>query len=426
MQHLFNNLSIFNFTQGNGMINVLSMPKNIKQAVILAGGRGTRLAPITNTIPKPMVPINGRPFLEYLVELLRKNGIEKILLLLGYLPEKVVEHFGDGKKFGVDITYSITDVDDDTGTRIKKAATLLDDQFLLLYSDNYWPLDLAKMVAFHDEKKTLGMMTVYNNRDGGGEYGLKNNVRVEDDGLVSLYGYKKEELPDTANAIDAGSFIMPKTVLDLIPNENVSFQATVLPKLIAQRQLAAFRMDHPYYFITSVAHLPTVEKFFAPKKVVFLDRDGVINKKAEEGDYVKRWDNFKFLPGAAVAVGLLTKAGYQIYLISNQRGIARGLMTEADLADIHGRMAAELAKAGGHIDGLYHCPHGREEKCFCRKPQPGMLFKAARERHLDLTKTVMIGDRASDVAAAEAAGCRAILAKEGDLLPVVQSLLRES
>ena len=106
---------------------------HIKQAVILAGGKGERLKPLTDTLPKPMVPVNGRPFLEYLVELLKNNGIEEIVMLLGYRPEKITEHFGDGTKFGVNIKYSIGAVEDETGTRIKNAKGLLKDKFLLMY-----------------------------------------------------------------------------------------------------------------------------------------------------------------------------------------------------------------------------------------------------------------------------------------------------
>ncbi len=400
------------------------MAKKIKQAVIFAGGLGTRLRPLTLTLPKPMAPVGGRPFLEHLIELLRTNGITDIVLLLGYLPEKIIEHFGDGKKFGVHIRYSVTPVEDETGTRLKKAEALLDDRFLLLYSDNYWPIVLDEMTAFHDATGAAGMMTVYNNRDAGGEYGSKNNVKVEEDGMVSYYGPVSDDVA-LVNTIDMGFFIMNKAIIGIVPDENVSFQGVVLPHLIKERQLVAYRTDHPYYPITSLGHLPIVEKFLAAKKVIFLDRDGVINKKAAEHDYIKKWEEFEFVPGAVEALKLLTDAGYEIYIISNQRGIARGLMSHDDLADIHQRMGEELERNGARIAGIYYCPHGKDEDCFCRKPRAGMLFRAAREHHINLTKTVMIGDKESDVAAGRAAGCRTILAKEGELLAVVKLLLSE-
>src|SRR5690242_774198 len=113
------------------------MASKIKQAVILAGGLGTRMRPLTDTMPKPMIPVGGKPFVAYLVELLKQNGIEEIIFLLGYLPEKVSDYFGDGSKFGLRITYVTTPVDYDTGSRLMPAAAQLDQKFLFLYCDNY-------------------------------------------------------------------------------------------------------------------------------------------------------------------------------------------------------------------------------------------------------------------------------------------------
>jgi len=133
----------------------------IRQTVILAGGEGTRLRPLTQNMPKPMVPVNNRPFLEYLIDMLKGNGISEAVLLLGYLPEKITGYFGDGSNFGVDMKYSIGKVSDKTGTRIKNAGPLLDDVFLLMYGDNYWPLNLKKLFEFYIERKTLASTTIY-------------------------------------------------------------------------------------------------------------------------------------------------------------------------------------------------------------------------------------------------------------------------
>lgn len=400
------------------------MAKKITQAVIFAGGMGMRLRPLTLTMPKPMVPVNGRPFLEYVVEHLRENGITDIVILLGYLPEKIAEHFGDGKKFGVNIRYSITPPEWENGARLRTVGEMLDDDILLLYSDNYLPIDLDAMTELYRSRGSTGMLTVYNNRDAAGEYGSKNNVKVQNDGLATYYG-PALDAPD-ANAIDVGFFIMPKSVLEFIVGENPKFQDTVLPGLIARKQLSAYRTDHPYYPITSAGHIPVVEKFFEPKKVVFLDRDGVINKKAPEHDYIKRWKEFEFLPGSLEALKLLADAGYQTYIISNQRGIARGVMTEGHLAEINTRMIEEIERGGGRVDDVYYCPHGDDDKCFCRKPSPGLFYKAARDHHVDLTKAVMIGDSKTDVEAAGAAGVRGILIKQGGLLEAVKELLKRS
>lgn len=160
------------------------------------------------------------------------------------------------------------------------------------------------------------------------------------------------------------------------------------------------------------------------KRVIFIDRDGVINRKMPEGDYVKSWSEFEFLPGAIEALGLLAKAGYAIFVVTNQRGIARGLMTEADLADIHFKMAQELERRGVRLAGIYYCPHDYEDNCDCRKPKPGLLLRAAREHNLNLADAILIGDSEKDIQAGSAAGCKTILVdREKGLAGVVAMLV---
>jgi D-glycero-D-manno-heptose 1,7-bisphosphate phosphatase len=159
-------------------------------------------------------------------------------------------------------------------------------------------------------------------------------------------------------------------------------------------------------------------------KVVLLDRDGVINRKAANGDYVKTWNEFSFLPGAIEAIRLLTQHCYSSYIITNQRGIARGLMTEQDLKVIHEKMLQELKKHGAEIKQIYYCPHGDEDRCDCRKPKPGLLLRAARENGFDLSTAVFIGDDRRDAEAGENAGCKVIMVKPGNsLLDVVRLLI---
>lgn len=144
------------------------------------------------------------------------------------------------------------------------------------------------------------------------------------------------------------------------------------------------------------------------KRAVFLDRDGVINRKAAGGGYVTRWEDFHFLPGVAEAISLLTRAGWSVIVISNQRCVAKGLLTIAELETIHRKMLEELAKAGAKLDGIYYCPHDKEPPCACRKPSPGMLLTAAQEHQIDLTSSWMVGDSESDLEAGKRAGCRTV------------------
>lgn len=144
------------------------------------------------------------------------------------------------------------------------------------------------------------------------------------------------------------------------------------------------------------------------KKAVFLDRDGVINRSAAEGDYILRWDDFHFLPGVMEAISALRAAGWSVIVVSNQRCVAKGLLQIAELEAIHRKMAGELAKAGAQLDGVYYCPHEKEPPCDCRKPSPGMLFRAAREHQIELAASWMVGDSESDIEAGKRAGCRTV------------------
>lgn len=162
------------------------------------------------------------------------------------------------------------------------------------------------------------------------------------------------------------------------------------------------------------------------QKVVFLDRDGVINKKAADHDYVKRWEEFVFLPGAIDALALLFRSGCALYVITNQRGISRGLMNESDLYDIHSKMQDALAKHGVSLSGIYHCPHGRDS-CECRKPKPGLFFQAAREHDIDLMSAFFVGDSPSDVEAGTVAGCKVFLVdKENSFLDVAKMIVESA
>ena len=395
---------------------------NVKQAVILAGGEGTRLRPLTRNIPKPMAILNNRPFLEYLIELLRENGISEIVLLLGYLPEKIIQHFGDGSNYGINIKYSVGKITDQTGTRIKNAESILDDTFLLMYCDNYWPLNLKRLIEFYIEHKTLASTTVYANKDSMGEYGAENNICVDIDGYVLKYD--KSRKSKDLNGVDIGFFIINKNVLALMPNHNFSFEEETLPLLVDKRQLSGYQTEHRYYYISTVENLKQTEQYLQLQKNIFLDRDGVINQKPPDKDYVKNWSEFNLLYGAIEAMRRLTQKGYDIYIVTNQRGIARGMMDEQDLRMIHDKLKEELEKHGARIKQIYYCPHGQDDGCECRKPKPGLLFRAASEHNINLTKAIFIGDDESDLQAGDTAGCKTILVTpERNLLHIVESIL---
>lgn len=390
-----------------------------RQAVILAGGQGTRLRPLSDIRPKAMIEIHGRPFLEEMIEMLKEQGFEEVLMLLGYLPNVVQDYFQDGSRWGLKISYSITPVEDNTGRRLKLAEALLHDCFLLLYCDNYWPMQMEPMWKRFLEAGAPAMLTVYTNKDGW----TKNSIRVDAEGFITAFD-KRGSTPDL-QGVEISYAIFRKSVLDLLPeNENVPLEETVYPVLARRRELAAFVTDHRYYSVGTVNRLPMTEMFLARHPTVILDRDGVINRKPPRACYVRTWSEFEWLPGAQEALAQLKQAGYRVIVISNQAGIARGAMTEADLLEIHRQMVAEATRADGGVDAIYYCPHHWDAGCECRKPRPGMLFQAQRDFNLDLSRTWFIGDDERDAQAAEAAGCPFLLVTEDrPLLALVQSLL---
>ena len=380
------------------------------QAVILAGGRGTRLKPLTDTKPKPMIEIGGKPFLAYQIEQLRSQGFEKVLLLLGYMPEVVQKYFEDGRRWDIKIEYSVSAIEDETARRVKLAEAHLEARFLLLYCDNYWPMQIDRMWSRFVAAKAPIMTTVYTNKDNY----TKNNVRVDSDGYIEVYD--KTGASPRLQGVEISYTLIDKSALDLLPESNIPLEETLFSRLAQRRQLAAYVTDHRYYSVGALNRLSLTEAFFGGKPAVILDRDGVLNRRPPRAEYVRAWADFEWLPGAKEALQLLKENGYRVAVVSNQAGVGRGVMSESDLADIHRRMLQEVKQAGGDIESIYYCPHDWDAGCQCRKPKPGLLFRAQKELHLDLTQTLFIGDDERDRQAAEAAQCRFAMVNDHDSL----------
>jgi D-glycero-D-manno-heptose 1,7-bisphosphate phosphatase len=392
--------------------------KRPTQAVILAGGRGTRLKPLTNGRPKSMLEIHGKPFLAYQIEQLRDQGFSRILLLLGYLPEVVQDYCGDGRRWGIKVQYSVSAVEDDTGRRLKLAEPHLDPCFLLLYCDNYWPMQIEKMWLRFALAQASAMITVYTNKDGY----TRNSVRLDDEGYVVTYD--KHCASPGLQGVEISYALLVKSAISLLPHENVSLEETLYPELARRRQLLAYVTDHRYYSVGALHRLPLTERFLARRPTVILDRDGILNKKPPQAEYVRSWAEFEWLPGAKKALRMLKEAGYRVVVVSNQAGIGRGIISESGLTEIHQRMMEKAEQAGGKIEALYYCPHDWDLGCECRKPRPGLLFQAQKELSLDLTRTLFIGDDERDQQAAEAAGCPfALVSAHVSLLDIVRKVV---
>lgn len=392
----------------------------ISQAVIFAGGLGERLKPFTETNPKPMFPFNDKPFIEYLVKQIKEFGIEDIIILLGYLPEKVTDYLGDGSRYGVKITYCITPVEYDTQYRLQSAKEYLQDEFLMMYCDNLCPINFQQLVEDYEKNNSLIQFTAYANEDGY----TKSNLVIAKDGKVEAYDKKRTRTD--LQGVDIGYAIVSKKVLELMSSENENFEAVVYPKLVEVGRLYATVTHHRYYSIGSYQRIELTKDYLSDRKFIFLDRDGTLNERAPKAQYIETPEAFVWLDGAKEAVKRLKDAGYFIILVSNQPGIARGNLTEADLTAIHDKMQQDLRQIGAEIDAIYYCAHNWDDGCFCRKPKPGMFYMAQKDYSINLTKCYMIGDDERDIEAANAANMKSkFVTTEYTLADAVEDILRE-
>jgi len=240
-----------------------------RQAVILAGGRGERLRPLTDEVPKPMAPVGDAPFLSYLLRSVADAGIRRVLLLVGYRAEVIMEYFGQGWE-GLRIDYSVGGVDDETGRRLLNAYDLLDRRFLLMYGDNYWPMEIEGMLEHYRACGVPVMTTVFDNADGTGEYGAENNILVGGDGLVKCYD-KARKTPGL-NGVDIGYFVMDRAVLDKSLAGNISLERDILADLAARGQVGGYVTHTQYYYITDAASLRRFVRVAAAECYEPLDR----------------------------------------------------------------------------------------------------------------------------------------------------------
>jgi histidinol-phosphate phosphatase family protein len=375
--------------------------KKPEQAVVLCGGLGTRLLPHTEHLPKPMILCNGKPFLWYLLQQLQEQGVKNFILLTGYLAEKIKEYFGDGNAWGWQIQYSQGPAEWDTGKRIWEAKDKLNGRFLLLYSDNFVPFPMKKVFARH-KKYSLPLTLMISPKSPG-------NITLDENGTVQKYDSNRSVDLDN---VEIGYMIVEKEkTLSFFETPECSF-STILHKMAAQQQINGWVQRDAYHSISDPDRWKKTEDYLKPKKILLIDRDGVINRKALQGEYIARWDDFEWIPETREAMKQLAQKGFKFVVISNQAGVARGMIEPNELERIHCNMKDELHKDGIEILDIYVCPHHWDEKCLWRKPNPGMLFQASKDHLFRLDKTFFIGDDPRDCQTAERAGCDSIFVGE--------------
>jgi histidinol-phosphate phosphatase family protein len=372
--------------------------QKLDQAVILCGGKGTRLLPYTSKVPKPMILCNDKPFLWYLLNQLYQQGISRFVLLTGYLSDTIEEYFKDGSSFGWEISYSKGPVNWLTGRRLWEAKSFLDDSFLLLYSDNFAPFSLEKILSIHYQYNRPLTFMVSKKSPG--------NISLGSNGIVKEYNNTRSD--SKFKYVEIGYMIVEKEkTFSNFEEIDCSF-SLVLQKMAINNQINAFVQDDAYYSISDPQRWKLSEKYLKPKKIILIDRDGVINKKSKKGRYINSWTDFKWIDDTRLALKQLAKEGFKFVIITNQAGVARGITDPKELEKIHSNIINEFKKDNICILGIYSCPHHWDDDCDCRKPKAGMFFNASYDLALRLDQTIFIGDDIRDCIAAYNAGTKSV------------------
>ena len=406
------------------------------KVVLMAGGKGTRISELFPNIPKPLIPIEGVPVLEREIISLRDQGFKDIILTIGYMADKIKNYFGDGSKWGVNISYFVEE------KPLGNAGALfflnIEDDFLLLNADAIFDVDFKRMVKYHKEKG--GLVTLFTHPNSHPyDSGL---IISKENGVVERWLTKEDTRPDIyKNRVNAGLHVISSKALKRsgINREEIGKEVNgKIKKVDLDRQILKplcstgkmFCYDSPEY----VKDMGTPERYLSvcddykkgvvqaknlknKQKAIFLDRDGTINKYV---GFLRNIDDFELIGGVAEAVRKINESGYLAIVVTNQPVIARGEVSFEELEEIHNKMETLLGKEGAYLDAIYYCPHhphkGYEGErpelkidCTCRKPKPGMLLKAAEDFNIDLSQSWMVGDGENDIKAGYNAGCRTAL-----------------
>lgn len=434
------------------------------KVVIMAGGKGTRIASVRSDVPKPMINICGKPILEHQIDNLKACGLTDIILVIGYLGDKIKEYFGDGSKFGVNIEYFVEDHPLGTAGALFKMPQLTED-FLLLCGDVIIDVDFNRFIAFHKEHQAWASLVAHPNGHPYDSSLLVTEIDApktvggmpEDTHRVIRWMAKEDERTYYKNRVNAGiELISPELLKETMKNfvprhpetpDKIDLDRDVLKPNIPSGKIFAY--DTPEY----IKDMGTPDRFYETEKdiesgkvharnlknkqkAIFLDRDGTINKMV---GFVTKPEQFELIEGAAEAIKAINKSGYLAIVVTNQPVIARGDCTFEELQTIHDKMETELGKVGAFVDAIYVCPHHTDKgfegerpeykcNCDCRKPKPGLLLQAAKDFNIDLSESYMIGDSHRDVEAGENAGVMKSVKveenKENGLLETLRQLLK--
>ena len=366
----------------------------LREAIILAGGFGTRLSHVVSDVPKPMAPVYGKPFLTYLIDRLIDAGIRRVILATGYKHECIESYFGTSYR-GIEIVYSQETTPLFTGGALLQAAQKIQSEdFVVLNGDTLFDIDLQKLYDFHVQNHANITIALRQVADTS-RYG---SVTCSNSNIIAFK--EKAESVGTGD-INGGIYAINR---EWLMNQNLqtkfSFEKELMQPLAGDPSFYGLRFN-TYFIDIGVPedYYRAQEEFknlFPQDEFLFLDRDGILNKHLP-GDYVRNWNMWEWLPGVLDAMPVLAKHYKRIFIVSNQQGVGKGLMTQADLDDVHRHMLSDIEKAGGRIDKVYVCTDLESAHSPNRKPEIGMALQAQRDfPEVDFHRSVMVGDSKSD------------------------------
>ena len=398
------------------------------KAVILAGGRGTRLGPLTKECPKPLLEVGGRPLLAYQFDLLAEAGVSQVFVTTGYLAEQI-EQFCHCYASPMKISCVREKTPLGTAGGVALLAQQLEEDFLLLYGDVFLGVDLLAFYTFHQQQQAFATLYAHPN-----DHPWDSDLLEVDEGQQVRAIHKKPHTAQPANMSNAALYVLSPRLFRYIPSGSSDFMHDVLPAaLAAGERLVAYNKGEFLKDMGTPERLAAVEQAWQagkvervmagqPRAAVFLDRDGTL---VEHVDQLHRQEDLHLLPGAGAAVQRLNRAGLLAIVVTNQSVVARNLCSLPQLQQIHARLGWLLAEeGGGYLDHIYFCPHhpdgGYPEEnaaykgpCDCRKPGTAMLEAAREQFNLDISSSWLVGDSEVDMETGKRMGMRTALVLTG-------------
>ncbi|WP_128346558.1 HAD-IIIA family hydrolase [Mesorhizobium sp. M4B.F.Ca.ET.013.02.1.1] len=403
------------------------------QAVVLAGGLGTRLRGRIGDLPKSLANIGGTPLLEHQILLAKQHGIERILILVNHAAEQIVEFCTQRGNWGIDVRCVDDGAPRGTAGAVLSVLHLLDDDFLTIYGDTMLDVDLTRFKCFHEKHKAAAATVFTHPNDHPQDSDL---IETSEDGVVAAFHpYPHDPGCFYPNKVSAALYYLRRQALYpwRAAATPLDFGKDLFPEML--RAGAEIRSYSSPEYIKDAGTPARLDKACAdlasgriaraslasPQKAVFLDRDGCINV---DYGHIDRPERFELIEGAAAAIACFNQAEYRAIVVTNQPVVARGGCSVRDLRMIHNKMETELGRHGAFVDAIYYCPHhpdrgfaGEVEAlkvhCECRKPATGLVDQAVEAFNIDRRQSWVIGDSSADVALAKRSGIRSILVETG-------------